>query len=99
MALLPEGSFDIDTIFKFSSQLLTSLALYPRSFFPDSSYSFSFLGVESVAEAVEKERVVTSKEKERLPRIPPPRKRKNRMNRGRKSEVIVMGMLTAVRKI
>ena len=40
--------------------------------------------------------VVTSKEKERLPRIPPPRRRKTRMNRGRKSEDIVKGMLTAV---
>ena len=49
MALLPEGSLDIHTIFKFSSQLLTHSSLYPRSFFPDSSYSFSFLGVESVA--------------------------------------------------
>ena len=52
-----------------------------------------------MAEAVEKERVVNSKEKERLPRIPPPRRRKNRMNRGRKSEDIVMSVLTAVRKI
>ena len=52
-----------------------------------------------MAEAMEKERVVTSKERERLPRIPPPRKRKNRMNRGRKSEDIVMSVLTAVRKI
>ena len=49
MALLPGGDFDIHTIFKFSSQLLTHSSLYPRSFFPDSSYSFSFLGVESVA--------------------------------------------------
>ena len=48
-----------------------------------------------MAEAVEKERVVTSKERERLP----PRRRKNRMNRGRKSEDIVMSVLTAVRKI
>ena len=52
-----------------------------------------------MAEAVEKERVVNSKERERLPRIPPPRRRKNRMYRGRKSEDIVKGMLTAVRKI
>ena len=55
--------------------------------------------VGAVAEAVERERVVTSKQKERLPRIPPPRRKKNRMNRGRKSEDIVMEMLTAVRKI
>ena len=52
-----------------------------------------------MAEAGERERVVTSKEKERLPRIPPPRRRKNRMNRGRKSEDIVMSVLTAVGKI
>ena len=52
-----------------------------------------------MAKAVEKERVVNSKERERLPRIPPPRRRKNRMNRGRKSEYIVKGMLTAGRKI
>ena len=53
----------------------------------------------AVAEAVEKERVVNSKEKERLPRTPPPRRRKTRMNRGRKSEEIVMRVLTAERKI
>ena len=52
-----------------------------------------------MAKDVERAEVVTSKERERLPRIPPPRKRKNRMNRGRKSENIVKGMLAAVRKI
>ena len=52
-----------------------------------------------MAEDVERAEVVNSKDKERLPRIPPPGRGKNRMNRGRKSEEIVIGMLTAVRKI
>ena len=52
-----------------------------------------------MAEDVEWAEVVNSKDKERLPRIPPPRRRKNRMNWGRKSENIVMSVLTAVRKI
>ena len=50
-----------------------------------------------MSEDVERAEEVNSKE--RLPGIPPPRRRKNRMNRGRKSEDIVMSVLTAVRKI
>ena len=36
MALLPEGSFDIHTIFKFSSLLVTLSSLFPLSVFPKS---------------------------------------------------------------
>ena len=53
----------------------------------------------AVAEDVERAEVVNSKDKERLPQIPPPRRRRTRMNRGRKSEEIVKRMITAVGKI
>ena len=52
-----------------------------------------------MAEDVERAEAVNSKDRERLPRTPPPRRRKNRVNRGRKSEDIVMRVLTAERKI
>ena len=52
-----------------------------------------------MAEDVEKAEAVNSKDKERLPRTPSPRRRKNRLNQGRKSEEIVMRVLTAERKI
>ena len=52
-----------------------------------------------MAEAVEKERVVNSKERERLPRIPPPRRRKTRVIWERQREAIRKRVLTAVRKI
>ena len=52
-----------------------------------------------MAKDVERAEVVNSKDRERLPRTPPPRRRRTKMNRGRKSEDIVKGMLTAVRKI
>ena len=53
----------------------------------------------AVAEAVEKERVVNSKEKERLPRIPPPRRRKIRVIWDRLREARRKRVLRAVRKI
>ena len=43
--------------------------------------------------------VVNSKDKERLPRTPPPRRRKTRVNQGRKSEDIRKRVLTVVGKI
>ena len=49
-----------------------------------------------MAEDVERAEVVNSKDKERLLRIPPPRK--TRVNRGRKSEDIRKRVLTAERK-
>ena len=52
-----------------------------------------------MAEDVERAEVVNSKDKERLPWILPPRRRKTRVNRGRKSKDIVMRVLTAERKI
>ena len=55
--------------------------------------------VGAVAEAVEKERVVNSKERERLPRIPPPRRRKTRVIWERQREATRKRVLTAVRKI
>ena len=52
-----------------------------------------------MAEDVERAEVVNSKDKERLPRTPPPRRRKTRVNQGRKSEDIRKRVLTAVGKI
>ena len=52
-----------------------------------------------MAEDMERAEVINSKDKERLPRISPPRRRKTRVNHGRKSEDIVMRVLTAERKI
>ena len=52
-----------------------------------------------MVEGEERERVVTSAEKERLPRIPPPRRRKTRVIRGRKREEKRKRVLTAERKI
>ena len=54
---------------------------------------------EAVAEDVERAEVVNSKDKERLPQTPPPRRRKTRVNQGRKSEDIRKRVLTAVGKI
>ena len=51
-----------------------------------------------MAEDVERAEVVNSTDKERLPRIPPPRRRKTRVIRGRKSKDIRMRVLTAERK-
>ena len=52
-----------------------------------------------MVEGVERERVVTSAEKEKLPQIPPPRRKKTRVIWGRKREETRMSVLTAVRKI
>ena len=52
-----------------------------------------------MAEDVERTEVVNSKDNERLPRTPPPRRRRTKMNRGRKSEDLRKRMLTAVGKI
>ena len=53
-----------------------------------------------MAEDMERAEVVNSKDKVRLPRTPPPRRRKTSVkNRGRKSEDIRKRMLTAVGKI
>ena len=52
-----------------------------------------------MVEDVETAEVVNSKDMERLARTPPPRWRRTRMNRGRKSEDIGKRVLTAERKI